>query len=571
MSQSLYTAMGGVSAAQTSLNVISNNIANINTTAFKSSSTNFSEVYSSTISAGSAASGTAGGSNPKQVGLGVQVSSISRNFNSGTWVATGQTTDLMIEGDGFFTAQTADGQKLYTRAGDFSFDSAGNLVTASGYKVLGTNSLMSATGSSTPIYIPQRISTQTQANSTAWSQALTNLNNCSLTNGDFKVLANGTDALTLNVDTTTNTTMGAIATSLQDQIDAAAVFPTTCTNLATATSAASAAITGLGTTNPMTAPIRNQVTTAANNALTTATSALSAGLITQTQYDSINNAINDSTTGILANLPAVGINLTAGQITNITAAETTISGIYTGLATSTATLASEFANVTVNCNATTNGTIQFGVTGATTSLKFATATSNQSNFINATGLNSATISSNKYTSNILDYTVNVTQATSIDGSTSINTYSIGTDGSIVATYKNGDTLTATLSSDGNTYEFKYVTSGNVIIKGAKVNMDANVAQVGNFVLQLASVTNNEGLLSYGNNLYTAGPNSGDVLFSVGNQMGLGGIASGGYEASNVDLSEQFSGMILAQRAVQANSRVFSTTSQIMDVIVQMGR
>ncbi len=568
MSQSLYTAMGGVAAAQTSLNVISNNIANINTVAFKSSSTNFSEVYSSTISAGSAASGTAGGTNPKQVGLGVQVSSISRNFNSGTWVATGQTSDLMIQGDGFFTAQTADGQKLYTRAGDFSFDSAGNLVTASGYKILGTDTLMSASGSSTPIYIPQRISTQALANSTTWSQALTNLNNCSLTSGNFRLLANGIDAVTLNVNTTTNTTMGAVAASLQTQINnavtAATTLNTACPTRITEAAAATAALPAAGGT--ITPAIHATVTDNAAAALASATTALSAGIISQEQFDTINNAV----TAITSNLPASGP-INATQIGNITAAETIISDAYTTLTTSSAAIASEFANITVNCNAATNGTIQFGINGATTSLKFATSTSNQSNFIDATGLNSSVLKNNKYTSNILDYTVNITQATSIDNSTAINSYSIGDDGSIVATYKNGDTLTATLSDNGNTYEFKYVTSDNVTIRGAKVNMDPNVAQVANFVLQLASITNNEGLLSYGNNLFTAGPNSGDVLYSVGNQMGLGDIVSGGYEASNVDLSEQFSAMILAQRAVQANSRVFSTTSQIMDVVVNMGR
>lgn len=569
MSQSLYTAMGGVSAAQTQLNVISNNIANINTVAFKSSSTNFSEVYSSTISAGSAASGTAGGTNPKQVGLGVQVSSISKNFNSGTWVATGQTSDLMIQGDGFFTAQTADGQTLYTRAGDFSFDSDGNLVTASGYKILGTNTLMSASGSSTPIYIPQRISTQTIPNSTAWSQALTNLNNCSLTSGNFTILGNGTYPVTLNINTTTSPTMGDVATSLQTQIanavTAAGTLNTACPTRIAETAASIAALPAAG--GNITAGISATVTTNANSARTSATNALAAGIITQSQYDAINNAVSTITT----NLPAVGNPISSIQIGNITAAENIISDTYTELTTISAAIASEFANVTVNCNAATNGTIQFGIGGTATSLRFGTATSNQSNFIDATGLNSATLQSNRYTSNVLDYTVNITQAASIDNSTAINSYSIGDDGSIVATYKNGDTLTSTLSSNGNTYEFEYVTSDNVTIRGAKVNMDPNVAQVANFVLQLASITNNEGLLSYGNNLYTAGPNSGDVLYSVGNQMGLGDIVSGGYEASNVDLSAEFSNMILAQRAVQANSRVFSTTSQIMDVIVQMGR
>lgn len=570
MSQSLYTAMGGVAAAQTSLNVISNNVANINTVAFKSSSTNFSEVYSSTLSSGSAASGTSGGTNPKQVGLGVQVSSISKNFNSGTWVATGKTTDLMIEGDGFFTAQTADGQRLYTRAGDFHFDSDGNLVTTSGLKVLGTNNILSSTSSSTPIYIPQRLATDINANSAVWNEPLTSLNNCGLTSGNFTILGNGTYPVTLNVDTTTNTTMGTVAASLQTQITnavtAATTLNTACPTRITEAAAAIAALPAAGGT--ITAGIHNTVANNATSAGTTAATALAAGIITQEQYDAINNAV----TTITANLPAVGSTISSTQIGNITAAEDIISSTYTTLTTTSAAIAAEFANITVNCNAATNGTIQFGIDGTTTtSLRFAAASTNQSNFVTATGLATASLSGNRYTSKVLDYTADVTQVTNIDGSTAISSYSIGDDGTISATYINGDALTVTLSNDGNTYEFKYVTADHVTITGSKVNMDPNVAQVGNFVLQLASITNNEGLLSNGNNLFVAGPNCGDIIYSIGNKMGLGKISSGGYEASNVDISEQFSNMILAQRAIQANSRVFSTTSQIMDVVVNMGR
>jgi flagellar hook protein FlgE len=110
MSQSLYTAMGGISAAQTDLNVVSNNIANLNTTGYKSSSVNFSDVYYTTLSSGTGTSQTTGGTNPMQVGIGVQVSAISKDFSSGTWVATGKTTDLMIQGGGFFTAMSPAGE-----------------------------------------------------------------------------------------------------------------------------------------------------------------------------------------------------------------------------------------------------------------------------------------------------------------------------------------------------------------------------------------------------------------------------------------------------------------------------
>lgn len=572
MSQSLYTAMGGVSGAQTQLNVISNNIANINTTAFKGSSTNFSEVYSSTISSGTAASGTTGGINPMQVGLGVQVSSISKDFSSGTWVATGKTTDMMIEGGGFFTVQSSDGQKFYTRAGDFHFDSDGDLVTSTGFKVVGTGSLLSTTTSTTPVHIPQKLVREIIPNSATWSESLTNLNNCSLTDGNFVLSANGTSPLTLNINTTTNPTMGQIATSLQTQINnaviAANAYATTATNQATAANAQSTTITGVGVGNPLGAVNRAAIVTAANTALTTATAGLAAGNVTQSQYNTINNSV----TSLLAALPPAATNLNAGDITTLTGLESTIATTYTMINTAQTNAASAFSGVTVACNAATNGTIQFGVNGTTvTTLAFQTATTDQSNFLNQTGLSTATISGNKYSSKALDYTVDVRQVTNIEDSTAINSYSIGSDGSIDATYANGDTLSVQLSSDGNNYEFKYTTAEGVKIMGNKVSMDPNVAKVANFVLQLASITNDEGLLSVGSNLFSAGPNCGDIIYSVGTKMGLGNVSSGGLEASNVDLSAQFASMILAQRAVQANSRVFSTTSQIMDVIVQMGR
>lgn len=568
MSQSLYTAMGGVSAAQTSLNVISNNVANINTTAFKSSSTNFSEVYCSTLSSGTAASGTTGGINPMQVGLGVQVSSISKDFSSGTWVATGKTTDMMIEGEGFFTVQSSDGQKFYTRAGDFHFDSDGDLVTSTGFKVVGTGSLLATTTSTVPVHIPQKIVREVIPNSASWNEALTNLNNCTLTSGNFVLSANGTSPLTLNINTTTNPTMGQVAASLQAQLTAATTFGATCTTQAADATAAAAALPAVG--GNITALISTTVTTAANEAKASADTAYAAGLLTQAQYNATTSAI----TSVLSNLPAVGTAITAGDIAAITTAETTINTNLAAIAANPATAIweSNFANITVTCDATTNGTIQFGVDGSTvTSLKFQTASTNQSNFLNQTGFSTATISGNTYTSKALDFTVDVRQVTNIEDATAINSYSIGDDGSIEATYANGDTLAVTLSGDGNTYEFKYTTAEGIKILGDKVGMDPNVASVANFVLQLASITNNEGLLSVGNNMFSAGPNCGDIIYSVGTKMGLGNVSSGGLEASNVDLSAQFASMILSQRAVQANSRVFSTTSDIMDVIVNMGR
>lgn len=148
MSQGLFAAVSGIRANQTKLNVISNNIANINTVAFKSSQVNFKTLFSQTISTGTVPTSAVGGTNPRQIGNGVAVSDIIQNFNSGGSLYTGRSSDLMIEGEGFFTIERSDvdlgsGEPGFylTRAGNFTLDADNNLVTAGGNKVVGTRTV----------------------------------------------------------------------------------------------------------------------------------------------------------------------------------------------------------------------------------------------------------------------------------------------------------------------------------------------------------------------------------------------------------------------------------------------
>ena len=90
-------------------------------------------------------------------------------------------------------------------------------------------------------------------------------------------------------------------------------------------------------------------------------------------------------------------------------------------------------------------------------------------------------------------------------------------------------------------------------------------------MQLVKVVNNGGLIAEGNNQYSVGPNCGDVLYSAANVNGIGGVVSGALESSNVDLAQQFSNMILAQRLVQANSRVFSGANSMLETLVYLGQ
>jgi flagellar hook protein FlgE len=131
MLRSLYSGISGLRSHQTMLDVTGNNIANVNTAGFKSSTVQFQDTLSQVTRNGSAARADAGGTNPAQVGLGVQVAGISTNFAQGSAQATGRSSDMMISGDGFFVTSKG-GQQLYARAGSFDFDSAGRLVSPDG-------------------------------------------------------------------------------------------------------------------------------------------------------------------------------------------------------------------------------------------------------------------------------------------------------------------------------------------------------------------------------------------------------------------------------------------------------
>lgn len=139
MMRSMYSAVSGLRTHQTKMDVIGNNIANVNTVGYKKGQMTFQEVFSQTVRGAGAAQGGKGGTNPQQIGLGVDAGSINTIHTEGASQRTDNPTDVMIDGEGFFvvTDDTNFENRYYTRAGNFTVDGAGNLVTADGYKVLG--------------------------------------------------------------------------------------------------------------------------------------------------------------------------------------------------------------------------------------------------------------------------------------------------------------------------------------------------------------------------------------------------------------------------------------------------
>lgn len=139
MLKSMYSGVAGMKAHQTKMDVIGNNIANVNTYGFKASRTTFSEVYYQTTSSATGATANTGGKNASQIGYGSQVSGIDILMTRSGFQSTDKATDVAIAGEGFFQIADADGNKYYTRSGNFTFDSAGNLVDTNGNFVLGVS------------------------------------------------------------------------------------------------------------------------------------------------------------------------------------------------------------------------------------------------------------------------------------------------------------------------------------------------------------------------------------------------------------------------------------------------
>ena len=137
MMRSMYSAVSGLKNHQTRMDVIGNNIANVNTTGFKKSRVVFKDSLYQNLRGASRATDARGGTNPMAIGLGMTISSIDQIHTPYTTTYTNKTTDLAIDGNGYFVVENG-GETFYSRAGNFDFDEWGNFVnTSNGYRVMG--------------------------------------------------------------------------------------------------------------------------------------------------------------------------------------------------------------------------------------------------------------------------------------------------------------------------------------------------------------------------------------------------------------------------------------------------
>ncbi|MEI8376948.1 MAG: flagellar hook-basal body complex protein [bacterium] len=493
MSQGFYTAISGIQTSQQKIDVISDNIANINTVGFKESMINFSDVYAKTLTLGSAPTKALGGQNPMQIGLGTKTASISKNFTTGANQSTGVLSDLYLDGQGFFCVEGSNGETLLTRAGNFSVDSTGYLVTSNGNKVLGTDTSYSVDGSAIPIRIPPMLTLSTQGNSKAVDFAtspLAELNGLKfeksttpLPTRDFEIeiVSNGgTKRTTVPVNISTATNLAQIMTQVNAAIDATIGVSAVPTHI---------------------------------HGVTLATPTTSNGTLNFTIDKEFDN-------GLVAPNQIVGIS-----------------------AINLISKASNFTDET----------------------KLAAVAGVDSNVANPL------LGTITYTSKILDYESTISPADNILNASKLVSYYISGNGAIEATYSNGDKVTSEIIDGSKNIQLIYKMANGAKIESKDITVNGAMIEAGNLQLQLASVVNDKGLVSVGNNNFTPGPNAGDVMYSIASNNGFARVVSGALESSNVDLTKQFAELIVAQRSVEANSRTFDTVSRVLQQLIQMGR
>jgi flagellar hook protein FlgE len=569
LTSTLYTGLSGLDVNQTQLNVVGNNIANANTVGFKASRALFKSQFYVTTQPGTAPTTSTGGTNPDQLGLGASVSSIEEDFSAGTIEPTGVDTDMAVNGDGFFVLNTPAGQQ-YTRDGSFTLNSSDQLVNTAGDFVQGfgvdaQNNVIA--GALQNVTIPLGATTTAKATTSVTLQGNLNaagdvatgqsiLNSQSLTTVGGTAAPTGTTLLTsLASESAPGTALinvGDVYT-LAGQKEGRDLAPQTFTVTATSTvndllnfyngglgidttvggtpppgatietsttnpDAATLVITGnLGTENSLSLAGKDFASSTGNVPFTFADGTDNAGFTSNpsgesvhtsfTAYDSLGNPVSVDVTAVLQSKS------TSGNTWEFYATSADNQG-GTGTVLGDGTLTFDSTGALKQVTGNTISINRTG-TGAASPLSL---TLNFSGVSQLAGTNSQLVMSSQ------------------DGSAigTLNSFSVGTDGTITGSYSNG--LTKTL--------------GQVAV---------------------ATFKNNEGLTDNGGNTYSSSPDSGVAIVAAPEALGAGSIQSGALELSNVDLSKEFTNLIVASTGYSAASKVISTSDQLLTDLLNTTR
>ncbi|WP_312560173.1 flagellar hook protein FlgE [Anaerospora sp.] len=544
MMRSLYAGVSGLRNHQTRMDVIGNNIANVNTVGFKGSRVTFQDVLSQSMKGASAGNGTRGGTNPMQVGLGMGVASIDTLFTDGSFQPTGKPTDLSIQGSGFFILTDGTNQ-MYTRAGNFDFDNEGNyLVPGTGYKVAGwvadDSGVVNANGPVTGIKIPvgvtmaAKVSTQTtSAGNLSADAPVGTIVQAPVELYDSLGIAHKMNTTYYKID---NTTWLSKTTVADGSITANTQWQQISFN--TNGSFKEAVTINPPTASATTLNMPSLKMDETPNAVHTANH-------TVFDADGIPHAISMTFT---TNATGDGwtYKISESGVKNPTVVEGTMDWDGTQyLKTPHATPAVPFSSpITVKAG-DTNYNFTF------------TATDPAAAGVDFTAALAGSTYTAKTTLDNFDITP-TTGATPLSIKANLNALTSYAGESTVQVEKDG--------YGAGTLDSKYIDTTGVIVGNFTNGQSKVLGQVA-----LATFNNPSGLNKVGDNLFAKSVNSGDAKVGTSGSGGRGTFNPGNLEMSNVDLAQEFSNMIITQRGFQANSKIITTTDQMLEELANLKR
>ncbi len=549
MMRSLYSGVSGLKTHQTKMDVIGNNIANVNTISFKSSSTTFADIMYQTTSGASGATATTGGKNPNQIGLGVQSGSTKVSITAaGAAQSTGQALDVKLtdsNNTNFFIVNNGS-ENLFTRAGSFYIDGNGNLcMTSTGYMVQGWQVDPETATIRKDVVSPLRVMSAENMTSPPESTKNANVSGV-IDKNDTNVSSDNGYAMSLSFYDNLGyqyTAKFAVRTVDGDEgtysVELTNIYDDENNDILADKLAEGVKLNTIFGTD----------TTATKNF------GLQGGFVTQKLESgnvSISTTYNNKTyvmeAGTISSEGKVSFKEKDGTATH----EFSLAEMY-GVSDDTIakyggvgkfSIDPKTGNLTVPYD-TTNHTLQFNKADG----KFS--------FIGQAGDVSQSLNMTVFGPQFSDIDVNFQNCLNYDnGGTSTMAIDKGDITGTIGVGKKLGAMTG-MSIDGTGKIFGSYDNGNTVLLGQ---------------IAVAQFANASGLEATGNSCYRTTLNSGD-FDGIGVEVTAdgGSMSTGQLEMSNVDLSAEFTDMITTQRGFQANSRVITTSDTMLEELVNLKR
>ncbi|MBE6852495.1 MAG: flagellar hook-basal body complex protein [Ruminococcus sp.] len=541
MLRSLYSGVAGLKTQQTKMDVIGNNIANVGTYGYKSSRATFKDVYYQTTSSATAATGDIGGTNAKQIGYGNSVGSIDTNTQTSAMSSTGYNLDVAITGEGYLQVMGVDGNIMYTKAGMLDIDAEGNLVDINGNFVLGVSGDISLPPSSNKIQVSLPFLDPAPASITD-----------TINNVDYTIVsANATNKANLSFTFTASNALP-IGQKVGAKVSGSSVVVTLNSNEVFEN------IDELNT-------LLNQAITDANGGIEHPAGAFSIISSSPEKFDGLTGA----------QIVSTDFGYDAGTV-SMPEGLRTLFGVESVADHFTGNTEDNTMEVIVDEASDGNVTIRIG--NYEGSIKKSQMTS--------AGTLMLTNGGDTKDSFIISYPSMVTLQANLGSSV---LPAGGNNAAGATTYTAADTVDFTNSEKSKSlglgqsaFRLKGGTEGGeqtvANLTGISINPDGVLVGVHDIYgtlelgrIDLATFANPAGLAKVGNTYFETTLNSGDPIVVNPGTEGTGQLMASTLESSNVDLSSEFSDMIMTQRGFQASSRVITVSDTLLEELINLKR